>query len=243
MGQETVGRELGGNWRKGNSVKGTERCGLGTGTCKRELLGTGGKKLRQGLEGNWGKGNCSKLGTGNLGQGTGDRELGGNWRKGNSVKGTEGMGLGTGTCREGIGSQGAGDRNWGQETVGRELELGGGATRTGGGNWDRVGGRELGAAKGANWGLLGAGVFGDREKTISDAIFPGSRELGGGGALGLKGCLRRELGTAGELGDRELGQGTGGTGNFGQGTWNRELGCREGGGDRELEGGQGTWEG
>ena len=29
MGQETVGRELGGNWRKGNSVKGTEEMWFG----------------------------------------------------------------------------------------------------------------------------------------------------------------------------------------------------------------------
>ena len=105
----------------------------------------------------------SKLETGNLGQGSGEkelggRELGGNWRAGTggSKLGTGNLGQGTGDRELGAGTGGTGGsklgtgnlgqgRTWGQQTGDREL---------GTGNWGQgtgTGDRELGAG---NWALL-----------------------------------------------------------------------------------------
>ena len=135
MGQETVGRELGGNWGKGNWEKELERCGLGTGTCGE---GTGDRGLGTSvfcikIQGSKEFGDCPPCRiffvdntnlqaenwgewAGNWGQQTGDRELRTrNWRQG-----TE-----TGNWRQGTGAanwkQGTWDRNWRQGTGGSKI--------------------------------------------------------------------------------------------------------------------------
>ena len=80
---------------------------------------------------NWGQGTWDrdcKLGTGNLGQGSGGRELGaGNWDR--ELAGRE---LGAANWGQGTWDRELGTGNWGQGTGGRELELGTG-------NWGQAG--------------------------------------------------------------------------------------------------------
>ena len=180
------------------------------------------------------------MGTGNLGQGTGDREAGaGNWDRevggreleaANSGQGTWDRELGqqteTGNWRQGTGTGNLGRElgaaNWRQGTWDRELGTGNWGQGTGAGNW----GAGTGAA---NWGQGTWEGSGDRELGAGNW----DRELGegpGGSKLGTgnlgQGTGDRELGAGNwgrELGGRELG-----AANWGQGTWDREVGTGTG---------------
>ena len=125
----------------------------------------------------------SKLVTGNLGQGTRDRELGGRELGG---EGTGGSKLETGNLGQGSGDRELGAGDWDRELAGREL----GAANWGQGTWDR----ELGTG---NWGEgtgtgdreLGAGNWAELLTIVCGTSSHRSRPTGGSQTRLISNCV------------------------------------------------------